>query len=52
VDNGCCRFESNRGDVLVLSEPLDGIEAAWREVPENRLLIAGDGQVEIRPFGV
>ncbi|HEV7372127.1 class II glutamine amidotransferase [Arenibaculum sp.] len=51
VDQGSCRFEASRGSVLVLSEPLDGIDAVWREVPEDRLLFASGGEVELVPFG-
>jgi glutamine amidotransferase len=50
VDQGCCRFESSRGDVLVLSEPLDAIEAAWQEVPEGFMLSASGGRVELHAF--
>jgi predicted glutamine amidotransferase len=50
VDQGCCRFESSRGDVLVLSEPLDSIEAAWQEVPEGYMLTASGGRVELHAF--
>lgn len=50
VDRGCCRFEAGGGSVLVLSEPLDGIDAAWREVPEDGLLFAAGGEVELVPF--
>ncbi|QQP87330.1 class II glutamine amidotransferase [Skermanella sp. TT6] len=50
VDQGCCRFESSQGDVLVLSEPLDAIEAVWHEVPEGHMLTTSGGRVELHPF--
>ena len=40
------------GSVLVLSEPLDATEDWWREVPEDFVLIAESGDVELRPFRV
>src|SRR5690349_2105937 len=52
VDQGCCRFESSRGDVLISSEPLDAIETVWHEVPEGHLLVAHNGTVELLPFDV
>jgi predicted glutamine amidotransferase len=50
VDQGCCSFEPGSGSVLVLSEPLDGIDAAWREVPEDRMLVALGADVALLPF--
>ncbi|WP_207478491.1 class II glutamine amidotransferase [Arenibaculum pallidiluteum] len=50
VDQGQCRFEATRGAVLVVSEPLDAIDAAWHEVPEGRFLVVQDGVVRLEPF--
>jgi glutamine amidotransferase len=40
------------GSVLVLSEPIDEAEDWWREVPEDFVLRAEAGEVELRPFRV
>jgi glutamine amidotransferase len=50
VDRGECRFTAARGSVLVVSEPLDGIDAVWHEVPEGRFLVVHDGTVALFPF--
>lgn len=50
VDQGQCRFEAARGSVLVVSEPLDAVDAAWHEVPEGRFLLVRDGAVTLAPF--
>ena len=36
--------------ILILSEPLDDVDAHWRSVPESSMLIAGDGGVAVLPF--
>lgn len=50
VSAGTCRFKSGQGTVLVLSEPLDTVDAAWQEVPEGRVLVARDGTVSLAEF--
>src|SRR6185436_2878462 len=36
--------------LLILSEPLDRDLAHWHAVPDSHLLVAGGGEVAIRPF--
>src|SRR5262245_12533758 len=36
--------------LLILSEPLDRDLAHWHAVPNSHLLVAGDGEVAMRPF--
>lgn len=36
--------------VLILSEPLDHAEEQWVAVPQNHLLIAGEGGIAVLPF--
>ncbi len=43
---------STGNSILILSEPLDHVEAQWREVPQAHLLIAGDGAAALTPFAV
>ena len=45
-------WRQNAGSIIVVSEPLDGERAQWREVPQGCVLTARDGQcLTIAPFG-
>ncbi|MBM3504115.1 MAG: class II glutamine amidotransferase [Alphaproteobacteria bacterium] len=48
--DGEIHFGPGNGSVIVLSEPLDGTDASWNEVPESTWLIAERGQVQAQPF--
>ncbi|MSO64605.1 MAG: class II glutamine amidotransferase [Alphaproteobacteria bacterium] len=50
--HGEIRFQSGDGSAIVLSEPLDGADASWNEIPESRWLMVEKGNVSDHPFVV
>jgi glutamine amidotransferase len=48
--DGDIRFGAGEGSVIVLSEPLDGADESWAEVPEGHWLVAEKGEVRMQPF--
>ncbi len=47
VEGGHCGLGTGEGTILVVSEPLDGDDAEWSEVPECTLLTARSGTVRL-----
>jgi glutamine amidotransferase len=50
IEQGDVRFVEGTGSVIVLSEPLDGINGSWHEVPESSFLCVEDGRVKVTSF--
>lgn len=50
VVNGAIQVTPGRGSVLVLSEPLDTRDGAWREVPPAHILETHGGMARIEPY--
>ncbi len=48
--DGDIRFGAGEGSAIVLSEPLDGTDESWNEVPEGHWLVAEKGEVRMQPF--
>ncbi len=50
IEQGDVRFIEGSGSVIVLSEPLDGVNGSWREVPEASFVTVADAKVTVTPF--
>jgi len=50
IEQGDVRFVEGSGSVIVLSEPLDGVNDSWREIPESSFVTVEDAQVTVTSF--
>jgi len=50
VEDGHCGLGAGAGTILIVSEPLDGDDTEWTEVPEGTMLAARGGHVRLMPL--